>query len=221
MRHYRQWQRLNGKGRRNVVRVSQERTLEGRLFQIAGAVEGKPWSPDEMLQRVTDRSLAQADRRVLHGMCHWTRLSRYGGGGYRCNTALWINVAILNLIRSWTGNESSWLKVARLEQGLWLAVTTRARVFWVRWRREIYFAGMPYVGQSLHSDKGSSDSTEESNESRICLRARMVETRFFLDMASLYSDAGIKHNTKYFNVIWQWDSDARNVYRNLVITTEH
>ena len=26
------------------------------------------------------------------------------------------------------------------------------------------------------------------------------------------SDAGIKHNTKYFNVTWQWDSDARNVH---------
>jgi len=40
------------------VRVSQERTLEGRLFQIAGAAERKPRAPDEMLKRVTERRLA-------------------------------------------------------------------------------------------------------------------------------------------------------------------
>jgi len=60
------------------VRVSQERTLEGRLFQIAGAAERKPLAPNEMLQRVTERRLAEADRRVLHGVRHWTRLARYG-----------------------------------------------------------------------------------------------------------------------------------------------
>jgi len=36
------------------VRVSQEWTLEGRLFQIAGAAERKPRAPNEMLQRLTD-----------------------------------------------------------------------------------------------------------------------------------------------------------------------
>jgi len=46
---------------------------------IAGAAERKPRAPNEMLQRVTDRRLAEADRRVLHGVCHWTRLARYGG----------------------------------------------------------------------------------------------------------------------------------------------
>ena len=51
----------------NVVRVPQERTLEGRLFQIAGAAERKPRAPNEMLQRVTERRLAETDRRVLHG----------------------------------------------------------------------------------------------------------------------------------------------------------
>jgi len=61
------------------VRVSQERTLEGTLFQIAGAAERKPRAPSEMLQRVTERRLAEADRRVLHGVCHWTRLARYRG----------------------------------------------------------------------------------------------------------------------------------------------
>jgi len=50
----------------NVVRVSQERTLQGRLFQTAGAAERKPRTPNEMVQRVTDRRLAEADLRVLH-----------------------------------------------------------------------------------------------------------------------------------------------------------
>jgi len=64
----RQWQRLNGKdeildvGR--MLRVSQERTLEGRLFQIAEAAERKLLAPNEMLQRVTERRLAEADLRV-------------------------------------------------------------------------------------------------------------------------------------------------------------
>ena len=61
------------------MRVSQERTLEGRLFQIAGAAERKPRAPNEMLQRVTERRLAEADSRFLDGVCHWTRLARYGG----------------------------------------------------------------------------------------------------------------------------------------------
>ena len=69
----------DSKCRRNVVRVSQERTWEGRLFQIVGAAERKPRAPNEMLQRVTDRRLAEADRRVLHGVCHSTRLAKYGG----------------------------------------------------------------------------------------------------------------------------------------------
>jgi len=64
------------------VRVSQERTLEGRLFQIAGAAERKPRARNEMLQRVTERRLAEADCRVLHGVCHWTRLARYEGYRY-------------------------------------------------------------------------------------------------------------------------------------------
>ena len=40
------------------MRVLQEWTLVGRLFQR------KPRAPNEMLQRVTDRSLAEADLRV-------------------------------------------------------------------------------------------------------------------------------------------------------------
>jgi len=56
------------------VKVSQEWTLEGRLFQIAGGAKQKPRAPNEML---TDRRLAEAD---LHEMCHWTKLAKYGGG---------------------------------------------------------------------------------------------------------------------------------------------
>jgi len=52
------------------VRVSQERTSEGRLFQIAGADERKPGAPNEMLQRVTERRLAEAECRVLRGVCY-------------------------------------------------------------------------------------------------------------------------------------------------------
>ena len=59
------------------LRVLQERTLEGRLFQIAGAAARKPRAPNEMLQRVTERRLAEADHRVLHGVCHLTRLATY------------------------------------------------------------------------------------------------------------------------------------------------
>ena len=41
-------------------------------MQIVGAAERKPRAPNEMLQRVTDRRLAEADRRVLHGVCKYT-----------------------------------------------------------------------------------------------------------------------------------------------------
>ena len=75
------------------MRVLQERTLEGGLFQIAGAAERKPRAPNERLQRATDRRLAQADRRVLHGVCHWTRSVRYGG--LPEYIALWVIVAIM------------------------------------------------------------------------------------------------------------------------------
>ena len=45
------------------MRVSQERTLEGRIFQIAGAAERKPRAPNEMLQRVTERRLVEVDHK--------------------------------------------------------------------------------------------------------------------------------------------------------------
>ena len=48
------------------MRISQERALERRLFQIAGAAERKHRAPNEMLQQVTEIKLAEADHRVLH-----------------------------------------------------------------------------------------------------------------------------------------------------------
>ena len=76
------------------MRVSQERTLEGRLFQIAEAAKRKPRAPNEMLQRVTERRLAEADRRYLDGVCHWTRLARYGG------LQVYIALCFLSILRS-------------------------------------------------------------------------------------------------------------------------
>ena len=68
----RQWQRLNGKDEISGVCglfESLTRTdIRGGLFQIAGAAEQKPRVPNEMLQRVTERRLAEADHRVLHGV---------------------------------------------------------------------------------------------------------------------------------------------------------
>ena len=78
------------------MRVSQEWVLEGRLFQIAGAAERKPRAPNEMLQRVTERRLAEADLRVLHGVCHWTKLARYGR--LPVYIASWDILSILSLI---------------------------------------------------------------------------------------------------------------------------
>ena len=91
----RQWQRLSGK---MVFQVSAEccesfasvRTSERRLFQIAGAAERKLRALNEMLQRVKERRLAEADRRVLHGGYSHGRAyfvpldkvsTRYGGRG--------------------------------------------------------------------------------------------------------------------------------------------
>jgi len=60
--------------------------------------------------------------------------------------ALKVSVAILNLIRASMGSQSqfSLFKVNELETVKPVPVTTRARVFCVRWRREMCLAGMPY-----------------------------------------------------------------------------
>jgi len=58
---------------------------------------------------------------------------------YRCTS-----VAILNLMRASMGSQWSLFKVDELESVKPVLVTTRARVFCVRWRREVCLAGMPY-----------------------------------------------------------------------------
>jgi len=44
--------------------------IRGRPFQTEGAAERKRQAPNEMLQRVTERRLVEADRWVLYGVCH-------------------------------------------------------------------------------------------------------------------------------------------------------
>ena len=60
------WKRCDFKCRRKVERVAEERTLAGRLFQMVGAAVRKPRVPNDKLHRVTDNSLAEVDRKVLH-----------------------------------------------------------------------------------------------------------------------------------------------------------
>jgi len=47
--------------------------LAGRLFQVVGAAVRKPRVPNDKLHRVTDNRLAEADRKVLHGVWRWRR----------------------------------------------------------------------------------------------------------------------------------------------------
>ena len=51
-------------------------------------------------------------------------------------------MAILNLIRASMGSQWSLLRVDELESVKPVPVTTRARVFCVRWRRQMCLAGM-------------------------------------------------------------------------------
>jgi len=46
---------------------------------MVGAAVWKPRVPNDKLHHVTDNRLAEADRKVLHGVCRWSRLARYGG----------------------------------------------------------------------------------------------------------------------------------------------
>ena len=46
---------------------------------MVGAAVRKPRVPNDKLHRVTDNRLAEADRKVLHRVCRWSRLARYGG----------------------------------------------------------------------------------------------------------------------------------------------
>jgi len=66
------WKRCDFKCRRNVERVTQERTLAGRLFQMVGAAVRKPRVPNDKLHRVTDNRLDEADRKTAWGVpIHW------------------------------------------------------------------------------------------------------------------------------------------------------
>jgi len=60
-----------------MLRVTQERTLAGILFQMVGAAVRKPRVPNDKLHHVTDNRLAEADRKILHGVCQWRRLAGY------------------------------------------------------------------------------------------------------------------------------------------------
>ena len=53
--------------------------MRGETIPDSRSCRAKTSSAKWNLQRVTDRRLAEADRRVLHGVCHWTRLAKYGG----------------------------------------------------------------------------------------------------------------------------------------------
>jgi len=44
---------------------------------MVGAAVWKPRVLNDKLRHVTDNRLAEADRKVLHGMCRWSRLARY------------------------------------------------------------------------------------------------------------------------------------------------
>ena len=61
---------------------------------MVGAAVRKPRVPNDKLHRVTDNRLAEADRKVLHGVCQWSRLARYGG--LPVLRALKVRVAILS-----------------------------------------------------------------------------------------------------------------------------
>ena len=64
---------------------------------MVGAAVRKPRVPNDKLHRVTDNRFAEADRKVLHAVCRWSRLARYGG--LPVLKALKVRVAILNLTR--------------------------------------------------------------------------------------------------------------------------
>jgi len=70
---------------------------------MVGAAIRKPRVPNDKLHRVTDNKLAEADRKVLHGVCRWSRLARYGG--LLVLQALKVRVAILNLTRTSIGSQ--------------------------------------------------------------------------------------------------------------------
>jgi len=57
----------------------------------------KSREPNDKLDRATDRTVAEAGRKSLRGLCRYSKLERYGG--LPVFKALKVSVAILNLIR--------------------------------------------------------------------------------------------------------------------------
>ena len=89
--------------------VVHERTWGGRLFQTVGATARKARELNDKLDRTTDktladRTLAEANCKVLHGLWRWSKLARYYGG-------LPVSVAILNLIQASMGSQWSLFRV--------------------------------------------------------------------------------------------------------------
>jgi len=69
----------------------------------------KAREPNVKLDRATDRTLAEADRKALHGLCRYSKLARYGG--LLVFKALKVSVAILNLVRASVGSKWSLFRV--------------------------------------------------------------------------------------------------------------
>jgi len=65
----------------------------------------KAREPNDKLDRATDRTLAEVDRKALRGLCQYSKLARYGG--LPMCKALKVSVAILNLIRASMGSQWS------------------------------------------------------------------------------------------------------------------
>ena len=86
-----------------MLRVTKERRLAGRQFQMIGAAVRNPRVPNDKLHHVTDNRLVEAGRKHLHAMCWWNRLARYGG--LPVIRAFQVSVAILNLMRASIGSQ--------------------------------------------------------------------------------------------------------------------
>jgi len=73
----------------------------------------KAREPNDKLDRATERTLAEADRKALRGLCQYSKPARYGG--IPVFKALKVSVAILTLIRASMGSQWSLFRVDELE----------------------------------------------------------------------------------------------------------
>ena len=84
MGRYRQWGSWTERGVilnvDGMLRVAEERTLAGRLFQMVEAAGRKPRVPNDKLHRVTDNRLAEADRKVRQTSLDFTAANNDAGG---------------------------------------------------------------------------------------------------------------------------------------------